>query len=158
MWGDSLFILRALQALLWVTNLAGPMLLRGVLVWFLFLHLRFQQFKPNHSSSGILTSCSCSWWTTWFGDHGAGKGKQSDHGVGRENQGYHGAGKGGQDDCKEEHTAMLLPFPQVQLWEKAPWKEAPPVASLSQCIQPKKARLLEDLNIDQENLSIKKRL
>ena len=55
MWGDSLFILRALQALLWVTNLAGPMLLRGVLVWFLFLHLRFQQFKPNHSSSGILT-------------------------------------------------------------------------------------------------------
>ena len=50
---DSLFILRALQALLWVTHLAGPMLSRRVLVWFLFLHLH--QFKPTHSSSGILT-------------------------------------------------------------------------------------------------------
>ena len=53
---------------------------------------------------------------------------------------------------------MLLPFPQVQLWKEAPWKEAPPVASLSQCTQPKKAKLLEDLNIDQENLSIQRRL
>ena len=58
----------------------------------------------------------------------------------------------------KEHTAMLLPFPQVQLWKEAPWKEAPPVASLSQCTQPKKAKLLEDLNIDPENLSIQRRL
>ena len=52
-------------------------------------------------------------------------GEQSDHGISRENQGDHGAGKGRQDDCNVEHTDMLLPFPQVQLWKEAPWKEAP---------------------------------
>ena len=53
---------------------------------------------------------------------------------------------------------MLLPVSQVQLWKEAPWKEAPPVVSLSQWTQPKKAKLLEDVNIDPENLSIQTRL